>query len=314
MDITENNEQVLSDVDSEIESAILLSDSSESSGTDYTTTTNSDTEEEEKVEVEEPVPIDNLGVPVIDVGIQVQEEELSCGICYKVLDMTNSVVTNCGHYHCNTCFFRWIEVNATCSQCRAPIDSKTNLTDEQFYKESQEAYQVYTKLLRDNNKLYKESNKLYRNFAEIRTKTEQFLARQIRLRQQMDETQGYNEGYLAGAYEFFHGSEKKKFNSDNLEFNKKNTNFMRGFHEGISVEYRRLHRLQKKCIKKKKRNIKIKKQKKQTDLYDCGFVMEEKNPFVGNENFTIGSSDDGESKITGGPDDDLISQFQTMSI
>ena len=310
MDITENNEQVLSDVDSEVSiGGSLLSDSSD---TDYTTDTE---EEEEKVAVEEPVPIDNLGIPVIDVGIQVQPEEISCGICYKVLDMKNCVVTNCGHYHCNTCFFRWIEVNATCSQCRAPVDSKTNLTDDQLYKESQEVYRVYAKLLKDNNKLYKESNKLYRNFASIQTKTDQFLARQIRLRQQMDETQGYNEGYLAGAYEFFHGGrKKKKFNSNNLEFNKQNTNFMRGFHEGISVEYRRLHRLQNKCNKKKKRNIKIKKQKKQTDLYDCGFEIEEKNPFVGNKNFTIGLSNDEEKSTTGGPDDDLTAQFKSMSI
>ena len=41
------------------------------------------------------------------------------------------------------------------------------------------------------------------------------------------------------------------------------------------------------------------------------FEIEEKNPFVGNENFTIGSSDD---DTTGGPDDDLTAQFQSMSI
>ena len=241
-----NEQQVLSDVDSGDEIATVFSDSSvempfSSDSSDLSEDEYTDTEEEEE----------KVEVIVRDMGTQVQQEEISCGVCYKVLDMTNCVVTNCGHYHCNTCFFRWIEVNATCSQCRAPVDSKTNLTDEQLYKESQEVYRVYAKLLKDNNKLYKESNKLYRNFADIQTKTDQFLARQIRLRQQMDETQGYNEGYLAGAYEFFHGGrEKKKFNSDTLEFNKKNTNFMRGFHEGISVEYRRLHRLQNKCNKK----------------------------------------------------------------
>ena len=177
MDTDENLEhndeqQVLSDVDSGDEIATVFSDSSvempfSSDSSDLSEDDTTDTEEEEKVAETPPL--------VRDMGTQVQQEEISCGVCYKILDMTNCVVTTCGHYHCTTCFFRWIEVNATCSQCRAPIDSNTNLTDEQLHKESLEVYQVYTKLLKDNNKLYKESNKLYRKFSDVQIKTDQMM-------------------------------------------------------------------------------------------------------------------------------------------
>ena len=276
-----NEQQVLSDVDSEDEFANQLSHYNESSGWSDITDATTDTEEEEEKVAEQPL--------VRDMGIQVQQEEISCSICYEILDMTNCVVTTCGHYNCTTCFFRWIEINATCSQCRNPINSKTNLTDEQLHKETEEVYQVYANLLRDNNKLYKESNKLYRKLSKDEIRTGELMDRQIRLRKQLDETQGYNEGYLAGAYEYFHGH-KRKFNSNNLILNKQNTSFMRGFQEGVDIEYRRLHRLHNQCNIKKKHNIKIKKRTTQSSLLNYGFNIEETNPF--DKNFTIGLSDD----------------------
>ena len=100
----------------------------------------------------------------------------------------------------------------------------------------------------------------------------------------------------------------KKFNSNNLVLNKHNTTFMRGFIEGNYVESRRLHRLRHQYIKRKSR--KYSKEKKQTDLFDCGFEIEETNPF--GKNFTIGLSDDEEESK--GPNDDLTEQFQAMSI
>ena len=302
---TINEQQVLSDVDSGDENATVFSDSSvemplfSSDSSDLSEDDTTDTEAEaETVAVEATV--------TTNIGTQASPEEISCGVCYKILDMTNCVVTTCGHYHCTTCFFRWIEVNATCSQCRDPIDSKTNLTDEQLGRETEEVYRVYTRLLKDNNKLYKESNKLLCKFSAVQQNTNQMMQRQIRLRQQMDETQGYNEGYLAGAYEFFH---HKKSNSNNLVLNKHNTTFMRGFVEGHCVESRRLHRLHNQY--KKKKGKKFRKEKTQSSLLDSGFYIEETNPF--GKNFTIGLSDD-EEESKGGPDDDLTEQFQAMSI
>ena len=67
-----------------------------------------------------------------------------CGVCYVELNINNSVTTRCNHKFCNTLrFFRWIEANATCPSCRAPIDSNTNLTVEQMQVEASEVYQDY---------------------------------------------------------------------------------------------------------------------------------------------------------------------------
>ena len=78
-----------------------------------------------------------------ETGVKCQTDEVTCAICYTALYVGNSVTTRCNHNYCKKCFFRWIEVNATCPQCRAPIDSNTNLTDEQLSKEMSDLYQGY---------------------------------------------------------------------------------------------------------------------------------------------------------------------------
>ena len=237
--------------------------SSEEGTTDstlYSSVTSDGSSEEEKTS-EPPI--------VASIGRATQTEEPPfCGICYTDLTLENNVTTDCGHHFCNKCFFRWIEVNATCPSCRAPIDSKTNLTDQQLNMEYTEVYTEYTRQLQNYCRQMEKNKDARMEWMEIREKTNEQLKRQIRLREQMMETEGYNEGFMAAAFEFFHGTDKK-YTSRVLEINRGQRGFMRGFMAGASQESRRLDRMSKEYKRHKIRKIKMRKRKVQKTLWDC---------------------------------------------
>ena len=54
------------------------------------------------------------------------------------------------------------------------------------------------------------NKKKFHELLDLRKETGSLLKRQITLREQIQETEGYNEGYMAAAYEFFHGDNKMK--------------------------------------------------------------------------------------------------------
>ena len=262
------------------------SSSSEEVTTDstlYSSVTSDSSSEEEKT----PEP------PIIaSIGRATQTEEPPfCGICYTDLTLDNNVTTDCGHHFCNKCFFRWIEVNATCPSCRAPIDSKTNLTEQQLNLEYTEVYTEYTRQLKNYCRQMEKNKDARMEWMEIKEKANEQMKRQIRLREQMLETEGYNEGFMAAAFEFFHGTDKK-YTSRVLEINKGQRGFMRGFMAGASQESRRLDRMAKEYKRHKNRKIKMRKRKVQKTLWDCGvYEKEDEDPF---RNVTVGESDDDE--------------------
>ena len=293
--MSDNNNQVLSDVDSQagdsefegnaVMPAVVNSSNDDSTDTDTSSgsslvSSDYSTEEEEKV----PEP------PVITgVGRSTQTTAPFCGVCYKDLTIENNVTTNCNHHFCNTCFFRWIEVNATCPCCRAPIDSKTNLTDQQLNIEYTEVYTEYTRQLQNYCRQMDKNKKVRLEWLELKDKATDQLKRQIRLREQMLETEGYNEGFMAAAFEFFHGK-NRTYTSPLLEINRKKRGFMRGFMSGASQESRRLDRIAKEYKMCKNRKIKRKKRPVQKTLWDCGvYEKEDEDPF---RNVTVGLSDD----------------------
>ena len=262
------------------------SSSSEEVTTDstlYSSVTSDSSSEEEKTP-EPPI--------VASIGRATQTEEPPfCGICYTDLTLDNNVTTDCGHHFCNKCFFRWIEVNATCPSCRAPIDSKTNLTEQQLNLEYTEVYTEYTRQLQNYCRQMEKNKDARMEWMEVREKTNEQLKRQIRLREQMMETEGYNEGFMAAAFEFFHGTDKK-YTSRVLEINRGQRGFMRGFMAGASQESRRLDRMAKEYKRYKNRKIKMRKRKVQKTLWDCGvYEKEDPDPF---RNVTVGESDDDE--------------------
>ena len=265
------------------------SSSSEEVTTDstlYSSVTSDSSSEEEKT----PEP------PIIaSIGRATQTEEPPfCGICYTDLTLDNNVTTDCGHHFCNKCFFRWIEVNATCPSCRAPIDSKTNLTEQQLNLEYTEVYTEYTRQLRNYCRQMEKNKDARMEWMEIKEKANEQMKRQIRLREQMLETEGYNEGFMAAAFEFFHGTDRK-YTSRILEINKGQRGFMRGFMAGASQESRRLDRMAKEYKRYKNRKIKMRKRKVQKTLWDCGvYEKEDPDPF---RNLTVGESDDDDEEM-----------------
>ena len=298
--MSDNNNQVLSDVDSqagdsEFEGNVVMPVIINSSNDDSTDTSSGSslvssdysTEEEEKV----PEP------PVITgIGRSTQTTVPFCGVCYKDLTMETNVTTNCNHHFCNTCFFRWIEVNSTCPCCRAPIDSKTNLTEEQLDREYGTVYTEYTRQLQNYCRQMDKNKKIRLEWLEMKDKANDQLKRQIRLREQMLETEGYNEGFMAAAFEFFHGQgTNRKYTSPLLEINRKRRGFMRGFMSGASQESRRLDRIAKEYKTCKNRKIKRKKKHSQQTLWECGvYEKEDEDPF---RNVTVGLSGDEEEYI-----------------
>jgi hypothetical protein len=261
------------------------SSSEESGSTDSTDSTLFSSVTSDSSTEEEKVPEPPTGIAI---STQTKPPPF-CGVCYKDLTIENNVTTNCNHHFCNTCFFRWIEVNSTCPCCRAPIDSKTNLTDQQLNIEYTEVYTEYTRQLQNYCRQMDKNKKVRLEWLELKDKATDQLKRQIRLREQMLETEGYNEGFMAAAFEFFHGK-NRTYTSPLLEINRKKRGFMRGFMSGASQESRRLDRIAKEYKACKNRKIKRKKRPVQKTLWDCGvYEKEDADPF---RNVTVGLSDD----------------------
>ena len=141
-----------------------------------------------------------------------EEEEPMCSVCYETLTIKNIVNTKCNHTFCKKCFYRWIEVNATCPQCRDPIDSHTTLTDEQIARECTEIYTNYRTNLKDwsrnmkrNKRLITENCKLQIDNIKIRQESRSYIARIHRLNMDIERNNAYNLGCIAAKNEIIYG-------------------------------------------------------------------------------------------------------------
>jgi len=141
-----------------------------------------------------------------------EEEDPMCSVCYEPLTIKSIVNTKCNHTFCKKCFFRWIEVNATCPHCRDPIDSNTTLTDEQLARANTEVYLQFRYSLKDwvhnlkrNKRLLTENCKLQIENIKRKSDGEAFLGRIIRLNKDFEKTEGYNLGCIAAKNEIIYG-------------------------------------------------------------------------------------------------------------
>jgi hypothetical protein len=207
----------------------------------------------------------------------------ACSICYKTLTFDDCVVTRCGHHHCSKCFFRWIEVSATCSMCRAPVNSNTHLTDEQMQVEYKEVYKIYVSLLESSHHIgiisqrhIHRNNKLKNECDRLKNESDVLLRRQITLKEQIRETEGYNEGYLAAYLNKF-TNKKLKYTSSLFECSRQSHSFMKGFNKGILVELDRLQELEHRYKKRVRRKRKRKNRKIQQTLWECGFQNQDES-------------------------------------
>lgn len=240
------------------------SDSSTMVGEDEVFSDIDSADEEEKI-AEEKEENDIQEEKDEETGVECQTEEVTCAICYTGLYVGNSVTTRCNHNYCKKCFFRWIEVNATCPQCRAPIDSNTNLTDEQISKEMSELYATYQHYLIENQRLYREQHRLCEDILgekdkmyKLKMTTNSLLRRQIRLREQIEQTRGYNQGQIAALHNFNNNNNKEEFTSRVFETMLNNHSFMHGFHTAIHKEEKLLKSFKKNVLTKlHEENMKI---------------------------------------------------------
>ena len=211
-----------------------------------------------------------------ETGVHCQTVGHSCGICYRELHVGNSVTTMCKHEFCNTCFFRWIATNATCPMCREPVDSKTNLTDEQLRREMSNVYSTYIALLEENTRLMHsnrevriENTGIRQEYNNLKISARGLMERQIRLREQIDQTLGYNEGCVAGMISY-----KQKLGYEVLhqkfDHMKNNPFFQNGFRNGFNIQREKIDKIKKKLSDKI-----IKNHLKKTKLILRGNIMVE---------------------------------------
>ena len=104
--------------------------------------------------------------------------------------------------------------------------------------------------------------------------------RQIRLREMMDKTRGYNEGFIAARVLLTEIDDDVDgdiiLSSDIIAQHRKNESFMHGFYAGHYKETKRLRKFEKKMrFRIEKRN------KNQKTLKDYGFTVIEKNKISG---------------------------------
>ena len=200
-----------------------------------------------------------------------KDEIETCSVCYKDLAIENSVCTLCDHFYCRKCFFRWIEVNATCAMCRAPIDSKTNLSEEQLSQEYSECYLAYKNLIINNARYWRRNMKLIKEEKVLEEKNISLMNTQIRLRDGIEYSSGYNDGSMAAHDKILGGKGRKdpkfigKFANNHWSY---------GFNMGYQTV--------KEFLKNKLRDINSDKQMREesiesrdskTNLYNFGFTI-----------------------------------------
>ena len=185
------------------------------------------------------------------------EPLFNCSICYSELTLNNAVTTNCNHKYCNTCFFRWLETNATCAICRAPLNSKTNLTDAQLDREYDNCYQRYQHLLYGYNHLLVKKINLSAVTHNLEMKNQELFGRNIRLREMIDYKRGYNDGCVAAVNKVIHQGKGRK---DPMWAGKQLYSAETEWGRGFNWAYNREKEIIKKTLKKLKKRQQYKNQ------------------------------------------------------
>tara|TARA_A100001011_G_C14317025_1_gene848424 strand:- start:2155 stop:3222 length:1068 start_codon:yes stop_codon:yes gene_type:complete len=124
-----------------------------------------------------------------------------CCICYKPCNALNIVNTPCKHIYCTDCFYRWIRVRPTCPMCRRNFTSFSAMSNDEIANDVHNVTQIYRRNIIENQTLIDENRKLTKIILkrtkknnELKIKTTDLMNRLIRVREQIDFTQGYNEG------------------------------------------------------------------------------------------------------------------------
>ena len=130
-------------------------------------------------------------------SIENKHDSYECAVCYKTLTMDTNVVTKCDHHFCKTCFYRWIQTNASCPLCRTLIDSNAHLSTEQLQMALSTEYSYYMHVLEKANNLQGKHIRLTKKHYKLKMDTDQLLTRQITLNRLIDQTAAITNAMVA---------------------------------------------------------------------------------------------------------------------
>ena len=126
-----------------------------------------------------------------------KHDSYECAVCYKTLTMDTNVVTKCDHHFCKTCFYRWIQTNASCPLCRSLIDSNAHLSPDQLEMALSTEYAYYMHVLEKANNLQGKHIRLTKKHYKLKMDTDQLLTRQITLNRLIDQTAAITNAMVA---------------------------------------------------------------------------------------------------------------------
>lgn len=154
-----------------------------------------DYDENDEIEQEEKVPEEKEEEK--EESTENKHDSYECAVCYKTLTMDTNVVTKCDHHFCKTCFYRWIQTNASCPLCRTLIDSNAHLSPEQLEMTLSTEYAYYMHVLEKANNLQGKHIRLTKKHYKLKINTDQLLKRQITLNRLIDQTAAITNAMVA---------------------------------------------------------------------------------------------------------------------
>ena len=145
-----------------------------------------------------------------------------CCICYESKSDLETVISECGHVHCSTCFFEWLKTSRTCSMCRNDFGRWDNLNDEVIENMLTTVQKKYMKKKKDYCKISRKILHLINVIEEKQIHNTSLFNQQIRLNNMINYTKGYHmaladgnkqtkplpcvgefrRGYMEGMYKF----------------------------------------------------------------------------------------------------------------
>ena len=127
-----------------------------------------------------------------------KEEDNRCCICYESKSDLETIVSECGHVHCSTCFFEWLKTSRTCSMCRHDFGRWDNLNDDVIENMLTSVQKKYKKKKRDYCRVMHKIIHLEKKIENHKSKNLQLMKQQIRLNDLINYTKGYHKALKDG--------------------------------------------------------------------------------------------------------------------
>lgn len=165
--------------------------------------------------------------------------DLKCSVCYESKCELDTIISECKHVYCRKCFFEWLKTSPTCAICRRNFGNWEYLSDgelEPCYTSLQKKYKKYRDLYR------KQLDKLISREIEQETlekKNNELIQRQLRLRNMIDYTKGYNSAIKCGNLQInplpCHGEFRRGYLDAMYQYNINKTNELKNIFGSVTT-------------------------------------------------------------------------------